>query len=334
MTDQASDERLNWRWLLPCCIAGAILVGLAFLFQTVWNWTGATIEGLVEAGIALAFVGFAFLFERRFVRHVARVAADAAQATFADQTRELQTRLDELTESVRAGNRRDAEEQDNLVAQLDYPSYGNIMSALEEAENLRALGGSFAGVAVRVSASADRDLLSLKFFRYNIVANQRWTLEITILPQVRARVSLTNSHQLRWEESEPADDVGHRISREIISRRLLDDPNDFDWSLAIRNLKKSLDIAFRSQRREPGAWHLEGSLHELLADDWAVTTAGLEYRLDPSFMIPAAEFLRRHAPGHDPHPEETVRQALLGRRPNWCSEEDWEWLTRRAQAHF
>jgi hypothetical protein len=334
VTNPAGEENLNWRPILFCCGAGAVLVSLAFLFQTCWKWTGVTEDALIEAGIALAFVGLAFLAERRFVRGVARVAASAAEATFAEQTRQLQTRVDELSESVHARDQKDADEQDDLVAQLEYPSYERVMSSLEEAQDFRALGGNSTGVSVRVTASSDRDLLSLTFFRYNIVQNVRWVLQITVHPQAHARVPLTNAQRLRWEESESADDAGHKISREIRSRGLLAQPDDFDWSLAIGNLRKSLDVAFRSKRREPGAWHLDGSLHELLGDDWAVTTAGLEHRPDPPFLVPAAEFLRRLAPGRDPRPEESARQALLNMRPTWCEEQDWEWLTRRAQAHF
>jgi hypothetical protein len=328
------SSSLNWGWLIGCWVGGGLLILLAFVFQTVWHWVGAIIELLVEAGVALAFVGLAFLFERRFVRGIARAAAGAAEEMFAQRTRDLETRVDELTTAVQQRNQEAAQNQDSLVEALDYPTYQNIMEILEEADKLQAVAGSWVGPEVTVAASPDRDLLSVGFFRYHIVLNpSTFTLEVTARPHAHARNRPTPPLQLRWNNSESAEEFGHRFSQQLLTSGMLDNPDDFDWSLASANLKKSLDIAFRSRRREAGAWLLDGRLYELLGDDWAVTTAGLEHRPEPKFNLPAADFLRRPTSGIDRSPED-IRQFLRGERPDWCSTDDWEWLISIAQEHL
>lgn len=266
---------------------------------------------------------------------IARAAAGAAEARFAQRTSQLETRLDELTAAVQQRNQEDAQNQDSLVKTLDYPSYQNVMRVLEEADKLQAVAGSFVGPEVTVAASSDRDLLSLRFFRYRIVDGNppTFTLEVIAKPHTHARNRPSPPLQLRWNASESAAEFGHRLSQQILTSRLLDNSGDFDWSLTIANLKKSLDVALRSRRREPGAWLLEGRLYELLGDDWAVTTAGLEHRPEPIFIIPAAEFLRRHLPGRDRSLEDITR-SLRAKRPDWCSIDDWEWLISRTQEYL
>jgi hypothetical protein len=263
------------------------------------------------------------------------VAAGAAEARFAQRTSQLETRLDELTAAVRQRNQEDAQNQDSLVEALDYPSYQNVMGVLEEADKLKAVAGSYVGPEVTVAASADRDLLSLRFFRYRIVAGDppTFTLEVIAKPHAHARNRPSPPLQLRWKASESAEEFGHRLSQEILTSGLLYNANDFDWTLTIANLKKSLDVALRSRRREPGVWLLDGRLYELLGDDWAVTTAGLEHRPEPTFIVPAAGFLRRHAPGRD-RSLEAITQSLRAERPDWCSADEWEWLISRTLEHL
>jgi hypothetical protein len=335
VSEDRDDTKLNWHWLVGCWAGGGVVILLAFAFQTAWNWTGATIDLLIEAGVALVFVGLAFLFERRFVGGVARAAAGAAEARFAQRTSQLETRLDELTAAVQQRNQEDAQNQDSLVKALDYPNYQNVMQVLEEAGKLQAVAGSFVGPEVTVAASSDRDLLSLRFFRYRIVDGNppTFTLEVIARPHAHARNRPSPPVQLRWDASESAAEFGHRLNQQILTSRLLDNAGDFDWSLTIANLKKSLDVALRSRRQEPGAWILDGRLYELLGEDWAVTMAGLEHKPEPTFIVPAAEFLRRHVPGLNQSPED-ITQALKANRPDWCSIDDWEWLIGRAQEHF
>jgi hypothetical protein len=300
---------------------------LAFVFQTKWSWSGATIEALIEAGIALSFVGLAFLFERRFVKGIAQVATDAAQVSFAKQAGDLQTRIDQLTDAVRERRRQEADDQDEVISALDYPSLSNIIRAFEEASKLRALADGL----VRVSASADRDLLTLSFGRWR---QQGSILEIVISPQALARVHPPSLPILRWMPEQTAESVGFEISHVIQRQGLLDNPDDFDWSRALRNLRDSFAVAIKSRRRDPGEWLLHGQPYEFLETDWAVTTEGLEYRLKRDFLIMKNEFFQRQGPARDTRREAEVLRALLDKRPEWCSEDDWAWLIRRAQAYY
>lgn len=342
MSDDPGGRDLNWPPLLMCCLAGAVLVAAAFVFQSHWLWSGATIEALIEAGIALAFVGLAFLFEKRFVKGIAQAATDVAKETFADRTRDIETRLDQLTDAVRDRLQEAGREQDEIVSQLDYPSYDHVMRAMEEADNLQALGNG----SVRVSASALRERVTLTFQRVDInqIAygaspggnSRRFHLEIIIRPLRRARIKTSTFPVVEWLPDQSADEVGFHVAVEIQKNGYLFQESEFDWALALGNLKKSIDLALRSQRRDSDAWLLNGKLYELLSDDWAVTTAGLEHRPEPGFILRRQHFYRSVAPSSDRTPKEQVLRSLIGgsMRPDWCSLDDWRWLVVRAQEYY
>jgi len=326
--EDQNNGRLNWGWLISCCLAGAFLIGLALALQTVWLWAGIVPDALVEMGVATTFVGLAFLFERRFVRGITRAATVAAEESFARQTQQMQTRIDELTATVQSRLGQDADAQDEIVAQLDYPSHGRIMKALEEAANLHALPRGL----VRVNAGTELGFLTLSFTRH--WERGGYVLEVILRPEPRSKKQFSTMPTLRWQDSESAADVGHRIAVEIQRMGFLDDLRVFDWSEALSNLKKSIHVAIRSQRRDPGAWLLKGSLFELIEDDWAVTSAGLEHRPPPDLLIPAKEFFQHHIPGRDTRSEDDVMESLRARRPDWCDPDRWGWLLWSAHSYY
>jgi hypothetical protein len=326
MADDREDVRLNWRWLVTCCACGVILIVAAFVLQTAWDWTGATIEALIEAGIANAFVGIAFLFERRFVRKLAHAASDAAQASFAEQTRRMELRMDELTDAVRDREQADAQAHEEIISALDHPTYESISRAMDEAASLQAL----ATRQIKVTASTGRDLLSLGFS--SAPKGEQPVLQIFVIPEKNAKEHPESSTFILWESGDTAADVGHRISAEIQRKGILDDLSSFDWSEAMANLQKSIDVAVRSRRRDASAWKLKGKLYELLGDDWAVTTKGLEYR-QSNYILPSSEFFGMYNTRARATPQQAARK-LLAQKPEWCREVDWAWLIERAQADY
>jgi hypothetical protein len=329
MTEQQGPgQRLNRGWIAFSCVGGIALVALAFIVQTKWGWTGVTTEALVEGGIALAFVGLAFLFERRFVGGIAQAASAAAKATVAAQTQNIQNRIDDLTDAVQALNRREAQQQDEVISLLDEPTFENVMAALQEAVDLRALAGSRA----RVNAVAEPNVLGLSFGLTHDQGSE--ILDIVIRPYARARSQPVGFPILKWLPSQSPTDVGLDISRTIMREGFLDNPNDFDWTQALKNFKRSIDTAVRSRRGDADAWRLHGRLYELLTEDWAVTTAGLEYRPRPAYVLDRKEFPQTNGPPSGWRPPAEVKAALARQCPEWCDPNEWDWLVQRAQEYF
>lgn len=328
MPDDRSDGELNWPWLIGCCVIGLCLIGLALGLQTAFKWVGVVPDTLVEAGVGTVIIGIAFLFERRFARKVTRAAAEAAEASFARQAGQMQARIDQLTEAVRDREREDARSDDEVISGLEYPDFVNIVRALSAAYTLNALATPW----LKVTASGDRDLLSLRFS--TVREQDRYYVQILVTPEKNAKTHPTSQTIILWSRDETTVDVGRKIILEIQRRGLVDDLDGFDWSAALANLRKSLDVAVRSRRRDSDAWRLDGKLYELLGDDWAVTSSGLEHRPPPDFKLPAESFYRHYVPWREQRSERLIESQLLGKRPPWCSEVDWEWLTARAQAHY
>jgi hypothetical protein len=121
-----------------------------------------------------------------------------------------------------------------------------------------------------------------------------------------------------WAEAEAAVDVGLSINNVIQHNRLLGSLDDFDWSIAMANLKHAIGTAIRSRGMDSGDWHLRGGLYELLGNDWAVSSAGLEHR-DPDYLVSRREMILNHPLKPD------------DKRPDWCEVSDSKWLVRRAR---
>jgi hypothetical protein len=315
VSNESKSETINWTWLITCCAGGAALIGIALFLQTGWGWSGVVTETLVEAGVAGVFVGLAFLFERAFVRKVGKVAASAAEATFAQRTEGLEARIEDLTKAVRERERADVQAQTELVSALENPTLTNIDAAMQEATRVSGLAEN-AENRIKVTASPDPDTLSLSFSRFT--SDGKPAFEISLIPEIKAKAHPTDLVPVIWVEGEDAVDVGHSISNVIQHRRLLGGLDDFDWSIAMANLKHSIDTAIRSRGMDSGDWHLKGGLYELLGNDWAVSSAGLEHR-DPDCFVSRRDMILIHPLKPD------------DKRPDWCDESDWRWLVRRAR---
>lgn len=73
-----------------------------------------------------------------------------------------------------------------------------------------------------------------------------------------------------------------------------------DWSLTMRNLQTSLDLAIASCRGDMRAWHLNGALFELVGTDWALTEAGIENRQSNGVVLAQSDFPRHDGPWGTP----------------------------------
>jgi len=317
VANESKDEPINWKLLITCCAGGAVLIGIALCLQTEWGWGGVVTDTLVEAGVAGVFVGVAFLFERAFVRKVTNAAASAADATFARRTEQMEARIQDLTKEVRAQEQADVEAQNKLITALDSPTLANIDAAMQEATKV----GGLAEEWIKVTASPDRDTLSLRFARSKS-NDGKPALAISIRLEKNAKAHPTDLVPVMWTEKDKAGNIGHSISAAIKSRRLLNSLEEFDWSIAMANLKDSMEVAIKSHGMDAGDWNLNGGLYELLGNGWAVSSAGLEHR-EPAYLLPQRDLI--FAGGRPAY-----TQPKKDLRPQWCSESDWKWLVGRA----
>lgn len=360
---QSAGARIRWRWVVACLVSGVLLVGAAWLVEARWAWEGVTPSVLIELGMAFGLAGVLYLLEQIFegkLLQATREEVRQAERRFQQTADEISSRLDDLQGEVDARVRQAASEQDRTISGLDTDvSFKTVTGVLAEANRLGAVHRG----RVIVQASADPDGMSLIFFwgttRNHPRGESTPHLDIEVRdetdspspPQVRLvsgsdpgpsgsgvdRTVGGRPHiQVEWEPQQSAADVGQVLVENLQRNDMWRGEGTLDWGLAIRNLQRSVKVAIASRRRDPGEWHLGGTLIELVGDDWAITTAAVEcpprdYRLPESdFPQRTADRSRRPVEALGPNPLNTWQPE----RPDWADPDEWARVVRRAKRYF
>jgi hypothetical protein len=345
---EAGVQRVRWGWVIGCFTGGTALTVLALWLEDRWSWQGVFPSVLVNVGSAFGLAGALFLLERRFTRTVIRVsertirqAAQQLEERLQERTDRLTARIEDLQAQVDQRMRRRAGEQDAKITALDdNVSYATVTEAMAEANRLAAIDNG----KVAVHASADPDGLGL-IFEWGTDYQEFHAYDGELLqPQpprpylhIKARIEADReqhgsppSIEVEWRPDDAAADIAEKLITELQTAGRWHGQGTLDWTLALRNLARSLDTAISSRRRDQGAWHLHGSLIELVGDDWAITTVGLECpRHD--YLLPAAEF---------PTIIDERNNELAGRDwsppdpPAWADYGEWSRVIRRCKREF
>lgn len=201
----------------------------------------------------------------------------------------------------------------------------------EQANSLRALANGIATVA----GSARRDGIYLKFLwgvhesvgRFGEPGGLSLDIEVRIEADMKSP-GPRPFIKIVWDSGESAADVGAKLIDRLQRAGRWDGDATLDWPLALRNLQRTLEVAIRSRRRDPGAWHLHGALFELVGNEWAIAEGGIEcpsrnyiFRGDD---FPDTRFIRpgEHQPWSQPD------------APAWANEAEWAWLIDRGRGLF
>jgi hypothetical protein len=311
-------------------------VAAAFVTEHYYSWKGAAVETLVSVGTAFLLAGVLFFLQRRFVAQVeeavTKTAESAAEARVEDRVRQVDARIDELGERINEALAARRQRQDAAVQALDAPSYRTVATALAEANKLGALATGH----IRVQGSRDRGELALDFSWGIDRGDGRFAQPQRTKLEVSAHIYADERGQgarpvieTTWEPNDSAEQVGLRLRELLELRGRWRGGGTLDWSMALRNLQKSLDVAIRSRRRDGNSWMVEGALFELVDDEWAITDAGLECPLR-GFNLRESEFpdlVRARSQQGPPAPWRPVP-------PEWVDSQLWEQLLARARGYF
>ncbi len=330
-------EAIRWGVVGSCWLAGATLLALALYVEDRWGWTGVVPAILVNAATAIGLAGVLFLLERQFVGAVGRVsqeaanrAAGAVERRLGERAAALETRLDELQEATKQRVQAAEAEQDQVLANLENVSFGTVTRALATANILKALLGGIA----RVHASDDPRGLKLECAWGREALEDGWeerrwgppTLSITVVPGHEMDEELARSVvEVEWRPDQSPADVGKELVEAVRRVGLWQGPQTLQWAVAVRNLRRTIEVAVASRRRDGGAWWLKGAVYELVGDEWAITEGGLESP-PHDFLLPQSEFPDVDAAMRRPR----VQLAELAFRPprpcEWVSQRDWDYL--------
>lgn len=331
------NQRVNWPWVLGCGVSGAILIVAAFLLEHFLDWQGVSLETMTSGGIAFLLAGVLFFLERLFLKDVGDAAATAAvaatDARIVEYEEQVNIRLDQLDDRMNDLLEARRKRQDEIIQALDDPTAQSVANALAAANRL----GAIAFGHVTVQSSRDFDEVGLEFSWGVEVGDGRFGERRQSVLMIRAHIysdersgGRTPAIEVTWQMDESAEQIGLRLREQFELRGRWQSDDTLDWPLSLRKLKRSLDIAIRSRRRDGSSGTIQGALFEFVTDEWAITDAGLEC---PSqiYVLGESEFPERYS-----MKDSRIKRLAQFRpdKPQWVDATLWDELLRRGGKHF
>jgi hypothetical protein len=96
-----------------------------------------------------------------------------------------------------------------------------------------------------------------------------------------------------WSQDDTFLDVATRMNSKLKEEGQRTDKNSVNWTITMRNLQEGLRLAITSQRDDSRGWRIRGQLGQLVANDWAITTMGIESRDTNDIVLSESEFPKR-----------------------------------------
>lgn len=258
-------ERVNLRWVVGSWVVGGLSIAAAFVMEHFYSWQGVSLETMVNIGTALLLAGVLFFLQRRFVTDVeevvSRAAISAADERIDEHVGQVGARIDELEERMNEVLTARRQRQDEAIGSLDVPTFESVATALAEANTLGALAYDH----VTVQASTEITELGLEFSWGVDLGDGRFGRRRRAVLMVSGHVYADERAggsrpviETTWEPGDPAEEVGLRLREQLENRGRWHGNGTLNWPMALRNLKRSLDLAVRSRRRDGTGLVLEG----------------------------------------------------------------------------
>ncbi|MFC7482919.1 hypothetical protein ACFQX7_27065 [Luedemannella flava] len=293
--EEPKAQGIRWWLVLSCTAAGGVAIWVTFKIAGPDSREDIAVAFMVEAAAALFLLAFFFFLERSFTTRVTstvvREVRDRVVAPLEARVDNIATEIANLQREVDVGLQEQTARHHDLVMALDPPTAGSVGAALSEATRLNAIAGQ-----VTVQANEDPHGIWVTF-SYGAHFRGRDRLEddqllIQVWPLLTRRGPGLLLIEDFWGSGEQLSQVALRLSDRLRKNGARGASNTPDWTVAMRNLQRSLDVALPV---EHGGWHLSGALHELVGEDWAITTAGIEYR-DLGVVVAVEAIPRRPFP--------------------------------------
>ncbi|WP_336159974.1 hypothetical protein [Amycolatopsis sp. VC5-11] len=304
MSNHHERRRMAFGWMAFCTLLGLAVLAVAVGGQEWWQWQGIWPSILTNAGTAFLLAALLFVLERRFTgrviqanRRAVREAAAEVEENLQHRTDDLAARIDDLQAQVDQRLNAEAESQDTVVAGLETPTYDTVREALTEANHLNALSGG----TVTVQASPDPAGIRFAFCYGTYVEAGPAALPAGLRLEIEARVPRdpvnTGPGRLiiaeEWRPEDTFTDVASRMTAQLRRNGHWAGPETVDWSLTMRNLRRSLDLAIAARRGDPVPWRLHGPLFQLVGTRWAITEAGIEDERTNDVVLAPSDFPKK-----------------------------------------
>lgn len=244
------------------------------------------------------------------------------------------TRLDQLQALVDEQASEDTQNHDRIIEALNEEVSPMTVGRAMTVANIT---GALPKGEITLNASDD-PMIDVTFTWQHHIGDGRFSEPTGNFLGVTAHVAadpggLTPVIEMIWPTTEKTETVIRRISGMLQQWDRWNGPKTIDWVQVFRDLHRAIVLSVAYRRRDSNVdWQLHGGLYELHGQDWAITEAGIEYRLASQVVPSEAAF-----------PE---RAAYLGRNGSADAEEwppppsagvdlaEWQNILRRGQWHF
>lgn len=288
-----NDEKLklliNWPVFGVVIFAGLTVTGYALYSSAVLHWGGIWPQFFLDSGVTVLLGAVLYSLQRFMIREVQRDTSDAVSgisektAKLGEHVEELvgeieekieaqKTRLNSLSAELEQFNadRRSREEELLTTVETEL-SFGAVARALTTAEARNAIASTF-----RVRSSSD--LMGMRVVLNVVTAIEKeggGERMITAIPWFPESKNVSGTS---WSSGEDVVTFAGRLIANIEAAKIGSAESSFNATLMFENLGKSLQVAFAALHND-GTFGLQGSMIELIDEDWALTSAGLESRL-------------------------------------------------------
>lgn len=280
---ERQTERFQWSWILGSALLGLALLALAHVSDLLWHWPSVTTGVISSVGAAFLLAFVLFLFERRFTRRVVERVKDVAEAVISARTEALGTRLEDLEARLDAQRVETEANQDATIEAIAHDvSFDTISAALAEADQAGAI--RHGSLIVPGSRTNPRLAVEFRFATRVITRGDGLVLDDGTIPKLSVQVMFAERAgewsspviDVDWEPTMTSVEIGTALHAQLRQRDRLAEAKAFDFALAVSNLQSALQLALENQRVPAGQEMVQGILYEVAADEWVITSAGVE----------------------------------------------------------
>ncbi|MGN7187515.1 hypothetical protein [Microbacterium enclense] len=266
-----------------------------------WSWPAITTGSITNVGAAFLIAFLLFVAERRFTRNITRTVEATAEATagaaarqaVAEQTSDLTERVasleDELAQQRAATQQRQDERVDALDSEITAETVWDALNEMIEVGAIRdglVVSGSRTSPYPLVEIAIQSVQSDLAFMR-NAPVEPRRTLELSVIAEPTPGEIGRSYFGCDWSSDMSFAAAVADIDAQMRRGSRMADAKMLDAVQAAAQFSRAMKLVKSDQQAPLGEEKLRGTLLELHANDWAITTDGLQ-NLTSDFFAPWA----------------------------------------------
>ena len=344
MTDEHRERnsskptKRNTVFVLFTIVLGLLLIAVGIFTDLVWGWASIITGTFTSVGAALMLAYVIFRMERAFSATITEQVRENTRTIIRNETARLSTRIDELHPHISTQRQETSQRQRRLLDALSSDvSYDTVSALLAEADAVGAINET---IVVQASHRDPRLLVEFRWAPH--IVNARPTrpegqpdgtgehLTVRVVTVPGKGIFGRRVFDTEWRPGVPAESIARELEQQLRKGAHRAEAEAFELDTAIAQLQAALRLAFAGQRAADGTERLRGTVREMLAGNWVITSEGLHH-LDSGYFATPLEL------GIKPLPSGRGFQVLAGYPshvpdgPENVDEQYWAFIFSRLQ---